>query len=479
MLYLSSYANNKGVKPFAYANRLPNPLSLPPCNRRFGDTAAPAVTQHQPVPVNAALQTQAPFFTVEVKNWVETLTPKGLKPIMLSIGLPDEEPLPLFKQGLIDLLRSGDKLFGYPPTSVSEPLKQGLTTWFKHRYNSLFDAKRCLLYSGSNDGLFSILSCVLGSTNAPNTASHSPTYIWTPDPAYTTFTTAQELGSCSPLPAALTQENNYQFDFKTAWSQLPLEKRKHLKAIILNYPNNPTGALASPAYLKETMAFAKKHNLLIINDCAYLDCYSMEGTSEKPISLFSLLEPTDKETRLIELHSFSKNMRIPGARLGFALFSPAVSQANPVHPEQESVLQLATKARATQHCGGPPLLFQNAIATVLNNPEVYENDLNRMRKEYTQRAHFLRETFQQLGWPVTMSPKQSMPFFLWVKIPAGFSSSKTFVKDVIAKTGVAFIPGEVFGSNGQGFVRVSTTQPMPLLQQAAQRLLQAYGSNKK
>lgn len=394
-----------------------------------------------------------PFFTKIIADYVNQHAKQP--PIMLTIGMPDGQPPDEFIEGL---KTNTDDLANYKYTSMTflPALANALTGWLNYRFQGAsITSKQLLPLAGSNEGLFTLIQDVLEPGENGT--------IWMPEPYYPTFKTAQEMGNWQYKSAPLNEGNNYQYDFVGSWQAMPADERAAIKAIVLTYPNNPTGALASRDYLQKTLDFARENNLLVIGDMAYGDIYYPDG--DKPISLFEL-DGAD-EADIVEFHTFSKNAALPGVRLAYAIFSKPLLTAG---DSQKSLYQAMLENRANIHTTGLFSLAQKALAHMLKQPERFSSYLAGKRDEYAQRAKFMLQSLNALGWKVVSKAQSSIPFYLWAKVPATNMTDEAFNQQLIRDTGVAMIPGSYFGDEGAGYLRIAMTQPINVLTQAIQRL---------
>jgi len=217
-------------------------------------------------------------------------------------------------------------------------------------------------------------------------------------------------------------------------------------ALVLNYPANPTAVLANSDFYREVVAFAKKHDLIVLSDLAYAEIY-FEG--EPPPSI---LEVPGAMDIAVEFTSVSKTYSMPGWRIGFAVGN-------------ERLIQALTRVKSYLDYGAfTPI--QVAAAAALNGPQ---DCVDEIRSVYRRRRDTLVDALTRAGWPVP-SPPATM--FAWAPIPAMFAhlGSLEFSKLLLEKASVAVSPGVGFGEYGEGYVRVALVENEQRIRQAARNI---------
>ena len=222
-----------------------------------------------------------------------------------------------------------------------------------------------------------------------------------------------------------------------------LEQGDKLKAVILNYPANPTGITYSREQLEALAAVLRKYEIFVICDEVYSE---LTYTGEAHVSLGTMLRD-----QAIIINGLSKSHAMTGWRLGF-IFAPAVFTAQLIKSHQYLVTAANTMA-------------QHAAVEALT---AGKNDAEPMKKEYIQRRDYIIEKMTALGFEII---KPDGAFYIFAKIPAGYNQdSFAFLKDFAYKKAVAFIPGAAFGRYGEGYVRLSYAASMETIREAMKRL---------
>ena len=240
-------------------------------------------------------------------------------------------------------------------------------------------------------------------------------------------------GKSYPVP--LTPENNFMPNLDEVWDSYIKEggKAEKVKALIINYPNNPLGATATREYYKHCIEFCKKHHILLMSDAAYADLYFNE--EDKP---FSVLEFEGAKDVAVEFFSFSKPYAMTGMRAGW------------ICGNKDAVGYLAVLKSTIDNGLYKPL--QTACAAILNSKEgdEYTKEANlRLKKKQDMFVEGLKE----LGWSGFNIPNAT--FYLWLPIPKRFKTSQEFTDALLEKSGIVAVPGHAYGKYGEGFFRVS------------------------
>jgi LL-diaminopimelate aminotransferase len=389
-----------------------------------------------------------------VLDLTPALTKKGRAPLKMSIGAPTAAP----PQALIDALKQALDEPGMHTYSVpkGEPFfRQAVAQRMQARFGVTVnpDTEVCSLI-GSKEGLAHIFQAIL----TPRVEAKEKDIILVPDPGYASYVDSITVLGGLAYPMPLTPENRYLPDVREVMTQLASAgyNPQRVKALLLNYPSNPIGATAPFSYYEDVVAFARQHNVLIINDAAYVDM--VFPGEEKPRSI---LEVPGARDISIELHSLSKPYAITGWRLGFAVG----------HPDAVGIL---AKVKGTVDSG----LFrgmQKAAAFALTSPQC-DDYIAAMVAVYERNQNLAIEGFRKLGWPVDTIRPPRATFYLWLPIPPryllanGGSGCEGFCNALLETSGVVAVPGTAFGQNGEGFIRLSLVTPESELAEVVQRM---------
>jgi len=236
----------------------------------------------------------------------------------------------------------------------------------------------------------------------------------------------------------MKEENNWLPDLKK------LEDAKDIKMIVINYPNNPTAAIATRKFYEELVGICRKKGIIILSDMAYSEVY-FDG--EKPVSILEI--PGAKEVA-IEFHSFSKTYYMTGWRMGWACGHPTLVAA-------------LGKVKSNYDSGIFQAVQVAGITALNSDPSVTQE----MRRVFQDRRDFLVKGLHSIGWKIP-SPKAT--YYVWAKIPKGFKSSMETAKTFLDKADIVATPGNGFGKGGEGYIRMTLTVPKERISQAIDRL---------
>ena len=327
----------------------------------------------------------------------------------MSMGNPDLTPPEKAKQALKDKVEdlwshryNAPKGDGYFMHTISD--------WMKKRFDVDVDPrKEIMVTSGSADAVDHILTAYANYGDK----------ILCPDPGYSLYDDLITRHDLKKIPYKLDPKNNYQPDF----SSMP----KDAKILILNYPHNPTGVFASKETYENAVKFAKENGILIIHD---MDNSEITHTGKKPMGIMQIDGAKDVA---FEVHTFSKAQSMPGFRVAFAISA------------KENIDNLL---KAKFLSGGSVYIpVQYSAAEALKDEEGYIKKVNGI---YRKRKNTAIEKLRELGSDA--KPTQGT-YYLWVKVPDGFNSDE-FFKYVLHKSQIAFTPGDVFGENGDNYIRI-------------------------
>ena len=363
----------------------------------------------------------------------DELIAKGRTPISLDMGAPVKNPPAIVKQTLIEALdEAGINTYS---TIKGEPFfLEAVKQKMKTRFGVDLDAKTeiCSLI-GSKEGIANLIRELIN----PKTDEFEKDIILIPDPGYASYKEMVKVSGGLGYSVPLCPENNYMPDFEEVVEQLKKDgyDENKIKALVINYPNNPLGAIATPEYIQKAVNFCKKRNILLISDAAYCDVYF--GDTQPPISALSVEGGKDVT---LEFYSFSKPYSMTGWRIGWVCGNA-------------EALSMFSKLKSTIDTGIFKAI-QKAAAVVLNSKEG-EEFTTEMNKEFAHNQKILVDGFRELGWDIDNINIPQATFYLWLPIPERYESSKAFTDDVLETSGVVFVPGDAFGKYGAGYFRIS------------------------
>lgn len=357
------------------------------------------------------------------------LSASGQDLIDLSIGSPDLSP-PHYVRQVISQLSLDEQAYGYTLTRGISEFREACAAWYKKRFNVDLDPETEVLpVMGSQDGISHIFWAFIDKGDAA----------LIPDPGYPIYSDGLALVEGEKIPLPLEEKNNFLPDL----SAISPASASRAKLMILNYPNNPTAAVASSEVFREVVEFAAKYDIVVCHDAAYTEL-AFDGY--KPMSF--LQTPGAKEVG-VEFHSLSKTFNMAGARLGFVVGNAKVLKA------------LETIKSNIDYGTFRPIL-QAGIAALQGPEEIIINN----QYTYKKRRDIWVEGCNAAGWQMT-KPKGSM--FVWAPVPTKHNSL-SFVKDLATQAGVILVPGIAFGEFGEGYVRVGLVKDEEVIKEAVRRV---------
>jgi len=374
------------------------------------------------------LERLPPYLFAEIDKKKNTLRKKGVRLIDLSIGDPDI----LAPNNTIEVLYRQAKIKEnqkYALDQGKQSLKRAIKEWFKERFRvSLNEDTEILPLLGSKEGLVHL---PLAFVNARD-------YVIIPSPGYPGYRAAAVLASANVYEAPLLKENRFLVDL----DRIPKSVRNKTKLMYLNYPNNPTTALAPNDFLKKVVKFCSHYGIILAYDNAYSEIYF----DKKP---HSVLEVKGAREVALEFHSFSKTYCMTGFRIGWACGSKDLVRG-----------LLKVKTNIDSGIFGA---IQEAGAAALRKSNRYTNNLRNLLRK---RRDVFVGGIKDKGFSGIYSDST---FYVWVKIPEIYTSSYDFVNHLLDK-GIVATPGVGFGKYGEGFVRFALTVDIAKLKEAIKLL---------
>jgi LL-diaminopimelate aminotransferase len=373
-----------------------------------------------------------PYLFAEIEKIIKEKKSQGIDLISLSIGDPDLPPpafvIDALKQEAADL-----KNHNYSFSQGEPDFREGVVGWCKKRFNVDLQQDHVVAVLGSKEGIANIARAFVNPGDR----------VLVPDPAYPVYANGSTIlcdGTVVPLP--LLEENGFKPDFEA------IDARR-LKMMFLNYPNNPTAATVDKKCLKEAVEFAKDNNIILCYDNAYSEI-TYDGYRAP-----SILEIDGALEVAIEFHSLSKTFNMTGDRIGFAVGN------------KQLVAGLA-KVKS-QIDSGPPVYTQKVAVKALatyNNAEAPEF-LKKNNQTLRERRDLLVDTLCKIGYQCN---KPKATFYVWVNCKGDSMEFATRLLNV----GVAVTPGIGFGKFGEGYARITFTQPKERIVEACNRIAGAF-----
>ncbi|MBI4094168.1 aminotransferase class I/II-fold pyridoxal phosphate-dependent enzyme [Candidatus Kaiserbacteria bacterium] len=328
------------------------------------------------------------------------------KVLNLGIGSPDIPPSKRYLDKLSELIRGQDAHL-YPGYGGTSELKHAICDWYKKRFDVDIEENEVVVLLGAKDGI----------AHLPFALADAGDEILVPDPGYPAFSGSALLASAKPVPYSSLEEIEKKISDRTAF-------------IWVNFPSNPTGAIATKDQLAEIVATAKKHDVPIAYDNAYSEI-TFDGYVAP-----SVMEVEGAKDIAIELGSFSKTFSFAGYRMGWAAGNRAI---------------IAALAKVkSQTDSGMPLPLQRLGAFALRNQDMEWH--KNMLATYQKRRDIIAEKLTKLGLTFEI-PKGSL--YLWANIPDSARDAETYCMALLKERNVLFTSGSAFGAQGERHVRVS------------------------
>ena len=356
----------------------------------------------------------------------------GEEVIDLSIGAPNIPPAPHITKVISDAcLEPQNYLYAIQD---KDDLLEAVQTWYQRRYNVHLDKDHEIVsLLGSQEGLSHLAMTIVNDGDV----------VLVPNPSYPIFRDGPLLAGARVVDMPLKKENQYLIDFSKINEQDAIDA----KLMIVSYPNNPTCGIANDAFYQELIAFAKKYDIMVLHDNAYSELlFDHPGRS--------FLEFEGAKDVGIEFNSLSKTYGLAGARIGFALGN------------QEMIEKIKT-LKSNMDYGMFLPIQKGAIAAITGDQTCVETT----RLAYQHRRDLLVDGCDAIGWHFD-KPLGTM--FVWAKIPDHYQSCEKFVQDLFDKTGVLVVPGNAFGSDGEGYVRMALVQDDNTIQRALKKMKESH-----
>ncbi len=377
----------------------------------------------------ARLDRIPPYLFAEIDRKKQALIDQGVEVINFGIGDPDR-PTPDHVLQAMHQAIDDPSTHNYPPYQGTEDYRISAAEWMQRRFGVTVDPDTEVVSSiGSKEAIHNIYLAFVEAGDV----------VLVPDPAYPVYRTSSIFmgADCHPMP--LLPENG----FLPKLSEIPDEVARKAKLLWINYPNNPTGALAPMEFLEEVIAFGKQHDILICHDNAYSE---MAYDGYKPPSILQV--PGAKEIA-VEFFSCSKSYNMTGWRVGFVTGNPiGIKGLGQVKTNIDSGVFKAIQRAATAG-------FSTS-----------EADLQALMSVYQERRDLIGAGLQKLGWPIE-PPKATL--YMWAPVPQGYTSAD-FCTLLLEKCGIVVTPGNGYGESGEGFFRIALTVPQEKVILALDRL---------
>ena len=367
-----------------------------------------------------------PYVFAQLERLKANARAAGRSLIDLGIGSPDMPMAPAIVQALDAALRDRTT-HGYPPFRGAPCFLDSIGRFMRSRFGVEIDPMRqAIAVSGAKEGIAQMVMTVCGSGDLA----------LIPEIYYPVYARSAWLVGANVKWIPMRAKEKFVLDLDA----VPEEDARAARLMIVNYPNNPTGARVDKDFYIRLVEFARRFDILLISDLAYSE-FSFE-TEQVP----SALEVDQDCATTIEFHSCSKSFNMAGLRIGFAAGSPRAIEA--------------LAAYRTNVGYGTPTALQHAAAYALDH---YKELSAPTMREYAWRRDRMLACFARAGWPVS-TPRGSM--YLWLPVPAGLDDW-AWTTTLLDRDGIVVTPGLAFGQGGCGFFRISLVCDAETLESAA------------
>jgi LL-diaminopimelate aminotransferase len=357
-----------------------------------------------------------PYLFVEINQKIAQKKAKGEEVISFAVGDPDM-PTPGRIMDALCQAAHEPANHRYPETAGLPELRRAIADWYKQRFGVALDVeKEVLPLIGAKEGIAHVAFCFIDEGDIA----------LVPDPAYPVYAISTQLAGGQPYIMPLTEGRN----FLPNLDAIPADVLNKAKLIWLNYPNNPTGAVAGVDFFNKVVQFAKKNDIAVCHDAPYTEI-AYDGY--KPISFLQAEGAMDVG---VEFHSLSKSYNMTGWRIGMA-----VGNAKMI---------AALKSFKSNLDSGIPQAIQYAAIEALNGPQ---DCIAAQNAVYQRRRDLLIEVLNDIG--LKAKPARA-GLYVWAQVPGGYTS-REFATDLLEQVGVVVTPGVGYGDSGEGYVRFSLT----------------------
>jgi LL-diaminopimelate aminotransferase len=357
---------------------------------------------------------------------------RGADLIDLGMGNPDQPTPSPVVDAIAEAYRNPVN-HGYPPFRGTPRFREAVARYMRNRFGVDVDPEtEVLCLSGAKEGIAHLTMAF----------ADEQTVTIVPDIYYPVHGRATGLVGSRVHLIPLKAENG----FIPRLTEIPRSVLDDAKLMVLNYPHNPTGAVAPLSLYEEAVRVCRSNDIVLLSDCAYVEL-TYDGVKAP-----SALQARGAKDVTVEFHSFSKSFNMAGSRIGFAVGGKHLIDA--LH------------AVRTNMGYGTPAAIQEGAAFALDHAASL---IEPTRARYERRRNALAAGFRSLGWEPTQS---SGSMFFWLPVPRGFESQR-WTEHLIDRTGVVVTPGNAFGPGGEGFFRVSMIADEDVLASAIERLRSA------
>lgn len=370
-----------------------------------------------------------PYLFAEISRKIAEKRSQGVDVVSFGIGDPDLPTPP----HVIEALKQAAGVAAnhrYPETEGLPELRRTFAGWYAKRFDvSLDPEKEVLPLIGSKEGIGHVALCLVNPGDI----------VLVPEPGYPVYAVGTMFAGGEVYPLPLLEENRYL----PVLDSIPANVAKRAKAIWLNYPNNPTGAVADLDFFERVVEFARRYDVAVCHDLAYADV-TYDGYRAP-----SFLQVPGAREVGVEFNSLSKAYNMTGWRIGVAVGNATLVDA-------------LFRVKSNLDSGVPQAIQQMAIAAI----EGPQDCLDEHNQIYQRRRDRMVDTLRDLGLDVT---PPAAGLYVWARLPQG-RTSVDFATELLDVTGVVVTPGIGYGEHGEGYIRLSVTTPDDRVEEGLRRI---------
>ena len=359
-----------------------------------------------------------PYLFVEISRKIAEKRARGEEVVSFGIGDPDIPTPPHIIERLCQEAKKPAN-HRYPESVGLPELRQTIADWYQRRFSVSLDPETEVLpLIGSKEGIGHMSFCF----------AEPGDNVLVPDPGYPVYSVGALLAGAEPYYMPLLEENGFLPDLHL----IPEDVLRKATLMWINYPNNPTSAVADLPFYTGVVEFAREHDICVCHDGPYSEV-AYDGY--RPVSF---LQADGARDTGVEFHSLSKSYNMTGWRIGMVVGNPVMIDA--------------LKRLKSNLDSGIPQAIQYAAIEAMTGPQDCIEEHNAV---YQRRRDLVVDMLIRMGLEVT-PPRASL--YVWAKVPQGYNSVE-FANDLLEKVGVVVTPGIGYGNNGEGYVRLSLTLP--------------------
>jgi LL-diaminopimelate aminotransferase len=370
------------------------------------------------------------YYFASLNQKITELKERGTDVIRIDMGSPDMPPPDHIIQAMIESAKRPDT-HGYGPNGGLPEFRRAAAHYYQQRFGVTLDPSRQILaLIGSKEGLFHLSQVLINPGDL----------VLAPDPGYPIYQSSVQIAGGSIYPMPLLRVNDFLPDFE----HIPEEIALKAKLMWLNYPSNPTGAVATLEFFERAVAFARRYQIIVANDAPYADvCF--DGYVAP-----SLLQVPGATEVAVEFNSLAKAYNMAGWRLGMACGNAEIIRYLHIYKSQVDSSTFTP-------------LFAGGI-TALTGDQGWLADRNRI---YQQRRDIILAALRASGFTVDTPPAA---IYVWAHLPPGFDDAFDFCDRLLSETGVSTTPGDIYGEYGKQYIRISLGTATDRIIEAMQRL---------